>query len=367
MLSVDNGKWRKAAAQAGFTLIELLVVVAIIAILVSISVKYMTDARNRAKETQTAANLSQIHGALEAFATDNNGLYPFRVRWFDPVTSTAPNFDPYTATDTGGGKTSNPQGWSSLGLFGGVRVAAEVDNGGGSWELIDNTWYNPSQLNPFGNNGPHGLHESTILQPHYGNAAPPTSPGASSAAYTAFYEQFNEYSDPLVAMGYLDAYPANPFLKRPMGNIMWNYGVAGSVLNKTIPGPDVVPTPGDFCYTFFYGTNGPNLVDPPGVVEAKKSYVAKSPHLTLPGLYYVDLIDSYQLWAYGKLSFNGGVYVAYPNNAAGLATRGAREAKRDWDNSGTKDMFEIGMIAYYKQTGAGASQASDASGNKVEF
>jgi prepilin-type N-terminal cleavage/methylation domain-containing protein len=367
MSSVDYSNWRKVASKAGFTLVELLVVVAIIGMLVSISVKYMNDARNRAKETQTAANLSQIHGALEAFATDNNGFYPFRVRWFNPATVADPNFDQYSATDTGGGKTSNAQGWSSMGLFGGVRTAAEVGEGS-AWELVDNTWYNPAQINFYGANGPHGLSESgNLVQPHYGNFTPSSSPSSVSAAYTAFYEQFNEYSDPLVAMGYLDAYPVNPFLKRPMGNIMWTYGIAGSRLDKTIPGPDVVPSPGDFCYTFFYGTNGANLVDPPGVVEAKKSYIAKAPHLQLPGVYYLDLVDSYQLWAYGKLSFNGGTYVAYPNNAAGLATRGSREAKRDWDNSGTKDMFEIGMISYYKQTGAGASQASDAHGNKVEF
>jgi prepilin-type N-terminal cleavage/methylation domain-containing protein len=339
-----------AYLQAGFTLIELLVVIVIIAMLVSISVKYLTDARNRARQTQTAANLSEIHRALESFATDNNGLYPFRMRWFDDATAQAPNFDPYVATDTGSGMTSDAAGWFSLGLFGGVRVVTDT--------FEDNTWSpNGSAYNP--NTQWHGMAEHKILQPNYGN---------DSAAATSFYQVFNQYSDPLVALGYLDAYPVNPFLKRPMGDIMWNYGAtsAGN-LDKTIPGPYVVPTPGDFCYTFFYGTSGNTYIDPQGVVEAKKSYVVKTPSATHDGVYYLDLIDSYQMWAYGKLRMNGANYACYPNNSLGLSLRGTTEAKRDWDNSGTKDMFEIGVIQYFKVTGTGSSQASDAAGNRVEY
>ena len=64
---------------------------------------------------------------------------------------------------------------------------------------------------------------------------------------------------------------------------------------------------------------------------------------------------------------NGPTYVIYPNNGFGLSVRGRREAKKDWDNSGTKDMFEMGMVAYFKTTGSSASQAVDAQGNPVEF
>lgn len=260
--------WRTRLARAGFTLVELLVVVAIIAILVTISVKYMSDARVRAKEMQTAANLSEIHKALESFATDNNGLYPFRMRWFDDTTAGAPNFDPYTATDTGGGMTSSPSGWFSLGLFGGVKVVTDT--------FQDNT-FEQEASNP---TSPwQGMREHKVLQPYYGSDA---------AVRQQFYWVFNQYSDPLVANGYMASYPANPFLKRPMGDIMWNYGAtsAGN-LDKTIPGPNVLPTPGDFCYTFFYGTSGGSYVTPPGVVEAKKSYVARSPAATHPGVYYL--------------------------------------------------------------------------------
>lgn len=349
MLSGNLAFSRNAAGKAGFTLIELLVVVVIIAMLVSMSVAYMSDARNRAKEAQTAANLTEIHKGLEAFATDNNGLYPFRMRWFDDQTASQPGFDPYSATDTGTGMTSDPPGWFSLGLFGGVRVVTDT--------FDDNTF--PASESDFNPNTPwHGMVEHKILQPNY---------GGDPATYQQFYENFNQFSDPLVALGYLGSYPDNPFLKRPMGNIMWNYGVAGGALNKTIPGPDVIPTPGDFVYTFFYGTSGNSYIDPPGVVEAKKSYVVKTAAATHDGVYYLDLIDSYQLWAYGKLGMNGANYVVYPNNANGLATRGPREAKRDWDNNGTKDMFEIGLISYFKQTGSGASQATNAGGNRVEY
>jgi prepilin-type N-terminal cleavage/methylation domain-containing protein len=341
----------RAYLQAGFTLIELLVVIVIIAMLVTISVKYLTDARNRAKQTQTAANLSEIHRALESFATDNNGLYPFRMRWFDDATVNAANFDPYSATDTGSGMHSDPAGWFSLGLFGGVKVVTDT--------FDDNTWTSASTAPYNPNTQWHGMAEHKILQPNY---------GGDPATSRAFYQVFNQYSDPLVALGYLEAYPPNPFLKRPMGNIMWNYGTtsAGN-LDKTIPGPDVVTTPGDFCYTFFYGTSGGTYIDPPGVIEAKKSYVVKTPQETHPGAYYLDLIDSYQMWAYGKLPLNGANYVCYPNNRYGLTAPGLREARRDWDNSGTKDMFEIGLIQYYKVTGTGSSNASNAAGNRVEY
>jgi len=332
----------RVTGSRGFTLVELLVVVAIIGILVSLSVPYLMDAKQRARETQTAANVTEVHNAIEAFGTDHNGMYPFRIRWFDDATRNAPGFDPYIATDTGTGLTSDAPSWCSLGLIGGVRTVTD--------SFADNTQWNVVERRG-------GPQEHGVIQPY-------------GWQYDPFYRTFNQYSDPLIALGYLDNYPPNPFLKgRPMGNIAWNYGQAGSQLDHTIPNPSVFPSPGDFCYTFFYGTDesGTALVDPPGVVEAKLSYQAKSPTTTYSGIYYLDLVDSYQLWAYGVLPMNGPTYVIYPNNVFGLSVPGRREASKDWDNSGTKDMFEMGLIAYFKTTGSGSRQAVDAQGNRVEF
>lgn len=341
-----SSKMRSGTAlrRHGFTLIELLVVVVIIGILVTIAVPFMMQARIKARETQVATNIYEVHKALQAFGTDNNGNYPFRVRWFDDATIQDPNFDPYTATDTGSGMHSDPGNWFSLGLFGGVRVVTDT--------FSDNSGKPHDPIPPWT-----GMWEHKVIQPYGWDFS--------------FYRNFNQYSDPLVAMGYLGSYPENPFLKRPMGNIMWSYGSTGwsggpDVLDKTIPSPDTLATPGDFVYTFFYKTDGTDISDPEGIVEAKRSYQAKSNTTTHSGMYYLDVIDSYQLWAYGDIQLNGGAYIIYPNNTFNAAVKGKREARKDFDNSGTKDMFEMGMVQYFKSTST-SSLAMDAQGNEVEF
>ena len=332
--------------RKGFTLIELLVVIVIIAILALLALPRLADMRNRAREAEVASNLRAIQTALEAFGTDNSSNYPFRVRWFDNATYQDPNFDPYVATDTGTGLHSDSSNWFSLGLFGGVRVVTDT--------FQDNT---VTPVDPMFTEWK-GMKEHIVIQP-------------SGWTY-GFYRIFNQYSDPLVALGYLDEYPPNPFLKRPMGNIMWSFGDANwdtgglAVLDKTIPHEDTVETPRDFVYTFFYSTDGTEIFDPEGVVEAKKSYQAETHRTTQDGMYYLDVIDSYHLWAYGVIPMNGPTYIAYPNNSLGLAARGLREAKKDFDGSGTKDLYELGMIAYFKRTTT-SSQASDAGGSRVEF
>jgi len=337
---------RLNGTRQGFTLIELLVVVVIIGILVSIAIPRLMDVRKRAFETETASNLSDIQKALESFGTDNNGMYPFRIRWFDDATYNDVNFDPYEATDTGTGRHSDANSYFSLGIWGGVRVVRD--------DFSDNTNNPIDQSREW-----RGMREHKVVQPFGWDLG--------------FYQTFNQYSDPLVALGYLDAYPRNPFLKRPMGNIMWGYGDAnwqggGSTsLNKTIPHPEVVTTPGDFVYTFFYETDGTTIMQPQGVVEAKKSYQVSSPSTQHDGMYYIDMIDSYHLWAYGTMPMNGTMYVCYPNNAGNFVARGINEAKKDFDGSGTKDMYEMGMIAYFKRTGTNSSLATDSGGQKTEF
>jgi prepilin-type N-terminal cleavage/methylation domain-containing protein len=333
--------------RAGFTLIELLVVIVIIGILAAMSIPMLNQARIKAKETQVAANLSDIQRALEAFGTDNNGLYPFRMWSYQ--TSSNTSFDPLNTNLPV--TSSDAPSYFSLGLFGGVRVVNS--------DFSLNT--DQSHVNDT-------VQRHIVIQPY----------GWSDAEYRIF----NQYSDPLRALGYLADYPENPFLKRPMGNVFWAYGDAHDAdasrngLDRAVPNPDVYPTPGDFCYTFFYriAADGQSTEDPPGVAERKRSYVAKSETNTLANrVYYLDMVDSYQLWAYGNLSLNGGWYQAYPNNSWGGARKaGNTDARKDWDNNGFKDMYEIGMVAYYKRsanaTGYGSqiSGRNDTAGNRNE-
>ena len=62
--------------RGGFTLIELLVVVAIIALLISILLPALSEAKKRAQETMCASNIRQMGLGLRHYLDDNNGFYP---------------------------------------------------------------------------------------------------------------------------------------------------------------------------------------------------------------------------------------------------------------------------------------------------
>ncbi len=69
--------------QRGFTLIELLVVIAIIAILAAILFPVFARARAKAQQTKCLSNLKQLGMAMQMYATDYDGLLPYRgpSRW----------------------------------------------------------------------------------------------------------------------------------------------------------------------------------------------------------------------------------------------------------------------------------------------
>ncbi|KKU03930.1 MAG: General secretion pathway protein G [Parcubacteria group bacterium GW2011_GWA1_47_8] len=60
----------------GFTLIELLIVVAIVGILSSVVVMNLSTAREKARDTQRVANVSQIANAIAIYQIDSGGVPP---------------------------------------------------------------------------------------------------------------------------------------------------------------------------------------------------------------------------------------------------------------------------------------------------
>jgi general secretion pathway protein G len=64
-------------AKAAFTLIELLTVIAIIAVLAGIIFPVFATARGKAREASCQSSLRQIGMAIQMYASDYDGLYPW--------------------------------------------------------------------------------------------------------------------------------------------------------------------------------------------------------------------------------------------------------------------------------------------------
>ncbi len=292
----------KKLKNSGFTLIELLVVIVIIGMLVAIAVPKLTQAKNKAKEQQALSNFREINQAVERFGVDHNGFYPYRLLFFRAQADSSPTF------------TCEVSGWQPMGIIGGVPI---VTSGGG----IDSS-------------------ALTTVQPRIGSQLPVT---------------FNQYSDPLVALGYLPSsgYPENPFLKRSTGMINWAWSDQIGV-----PATNVAVSPGDVVYTYFPVLRGTTYLAPEGVVTDKvQRYRVETETGQFIGWFGLDLIDSYQMWVYGNLPVTAGWYSAYENSQYPGPPKRVVEIKQDWNGNGRKDLFEAGIMAYSSSgTDAGARE-----------
>ncbi|MCY3017404.1 MAG: type II secretion system protein [Planctomycetota bacterium] len=85
----------KGGRNPGFTLIELLVVIAIIAILAGLILPVLARAREAARRTSCAANLSQMAKAMYMYADQpgNGGYFPTSSATGDPFASSDPIAD----------------------------------------------------------------------------------------------------------------------------------------------------------------------------------------------------------------------------------------------------------------------------------
>jgi prepilin-type N-terminal cleavage/methylation domain-containing protein len=132
--------------KKGFSLIELLVVISIIAILAGLTLTATGTYRKNARDTQRKSDLQQYRVALEAYATNNNQIYPINSSGFASACLTA--LTGYFGggvcpTDPGTSQykyTSNSTGDVYL-LYGKLET-------GGYWEICSNGMVGYVELEP---------------------------------------------------------------------------------------------------------------------------------------------------------------------------------------------------------------------------
>jgi prepilin-type N-terminal cleavage/methylation domain-containing protein len=84
---------KRMSRRKGFTLVELLVVIGIIALLISILLPALNNARKQANVTKCLSSLRQIGNAFNMYAVENQGYWPMAIHQYTIPSDPVPNRD----------------------------------------------------------------------------------------------------------------------------------------------------------------------------------------------------------------------------------------------------------------------------------
>jgi prepilin-type N-terminal cleavage/methylation domain-containing protein/prepilin-type processing-associated H-X9-DG protein len=145
----------------GFTLVELLVVIGIIALLISILMPALSNARRSANTVKCLSNIRQIGVAVQMYAGDYKGTIPVvrsdqgnplkSVWWMDLLAPYATRLS--SATYTGGTQASDNQEFQNSVIFGCTEydprtdVSASLTNAYPGYAFAVHVWFKAGQDN----------------------------------------------------------------------------------------------------------------------------------------------------------------------------------------------------------------------------